>query len=311
MSDIILHHYPTSPFAEKVRRVLAFKKLPWKSVTIPAVMPKPDLMPLTGGYRRTPVLQVGADIYCDTAIICDLLERIAPEPSLYPAPVAGQARLLAHWADSTLFWTVIPYVFQPAGVQDIMGHLKPEEMQVFGADRAAMRGNAPRMHPSDAAAALPQYLRWLDDMLAGGAPFLLGARPSIADFSVYHCLWFVARAKSLAGILDRTPRLLAWMQTIAAFEHDAPTVISGEDALAIARAATPAPAPDNAAFVDTHGIAAGAQVTVTPSDYGMDPVAGELVMASEREYALRRSDERAGTVVVHFPRIGYQLRAVK
>ena len=307
MSDIILHHYPTSPFAEKIRRVLAWKRLPWKSVTIPAVMPKPDLMPLTGGYRRTPVLQIGADIYCDTAIICDVLERLAPEPTLYPAPVAGQARLLAQWADSTLFWTVIPYVFQPAGVQDIMGHLKPEEMKVFGADRAAMRGNMARMHPSDAAAALPQYLRWLDDMLAGGSPYLLGAQPSIADFSVYHCLWFLARAKSLAVMLDQTPRLLAWMRTMAGFEQDAPAVISGEEALAVARASTPAAA--EGVFVDTHGIAAGAQVTVTPADYALDPVAGELVMASEREYAVRRSDDRAGTVVVHFPRIGYQLRA--
>ena len=309
MDDIILHHYPTSPFAEKVRRVLAYKKLPWKSVTIPAVMPKPDLMALTGGYRRTPVLQIGADVYCDTAIICDLLERIAPAPTLYPAPVAGQARLLAHWADSTLFWTVIPFVFQPTGLQDILGHLKPEEMQVFGADRAAMRGNMPRLHPSDAAAALPQYLRWLDDMLAGGSPFLLGAQPSIADFSVYHCLWFLARAKSLAGMLEQTPRLLAWMRTIAAFDQVAPQTISATEALDSARAATPA--PDSASFVDTHGIAAGAQVTVTPGDYGMDPVAGELVMASEREYAVRRSDDRAGTVVVHFPRIGYQLRAAK
>lgn len=309
MNDIILHHYPTSPFAEKIRRVLAYKKLPWKSVIIPAVMPKPDLMPLTGGYRRTPVLQIGADVYCDTSIICDVLERIAPEPSLYPAPVEGQARLLAQWADSTLFWTVVPYVFQPDGVQDILGHLKPEEMQVFGADRAAMRGNMARMHPSDAAAALPQYLRWLDDMLAGGSPYLLGADASIADFSVYHCLWFLARAQKLAGILDRTPRLKAWMGTIGSFEQDRPAVVSGEDALAAARASTPATMTGT--FVDTHGIAAGAQVTVMPGDYALDPVAGELVMASEREYAIRRSDDRAGTVVVHFPRIGYQLRAAK
>jgi hypothetical protein len=77
--------------------------------------------------------------------------------------------------------------------------------------------------------------------------------------------------------------------------------------LAAARAATPAEAVGT--LIDTHGIAAGAQVTVTPADYALDPVAGELVMANEREYAIRRSDDRAGTVVVHFPRIGFQLRA--
>jgi glutathione S-transferase len=309
VADVILHHYPTSPFAEKVRRILAYKKLPWKSVTIPRIKPKPDLVPLTGGYRRTPVMQIGADIYCDTALICDVLERIAPEPTLYPAPVAGQARLLAHWADSTLFWTVIPYVFQPAGAQSLMGGMTPEQIAAFTDDRAAMRGNAPRQHPLDAAAALPEYLRWLDDMLAGGNPWLLGARPSIADFSVYHPLWFLSNAKAVAGILDATPRLLAWMNSIAAFQPGVPERISAEDALATARGATPALI--SAAFVDIHGIAPGSQVTVTPADYALDPVAGELVAASEREYAVRRSDPRAGTVVVHFPRIAYQLRKAR
>jgi glutathione S-transferase len=306
MTDIILHHYPTSPFAEKVRRVLAWKKLQWKSVIIPIIMPKPGLMPLTGGYRRTPVMQIGADIYCDTALICAVLDRIAPSFTLYPAPVAGQARLLAQWADSTLFWTVIPYVFQPAGVQSLFGHLTPEQMQAFSADRAAMRGNAARMHPADAAAALPQYLRWLDDMLAGGQQWLLGEQPSIADFSVYHCLWFVRNAKAVAGILDQFARLRNWMSAIEAFPLAPPERLSAEEALQIARTAEPA-TPDTS-FVDTHGIPLGTLVTVTPADYAQDPVAGELVAASEIEYAVRREDEQAGRVVVHFPRIGYQLR---
>ena len=59
---------------------------------------------LTGGYRRTPVLQVGADIFCDTALICDVLEHVQPAPTLYPEPSKGLARILAHWADTTLFW---------------------------------------------------------------------------------------------------------------------------------------------------------------------------------------------------------------
>jgi len=62
MSEVILHHYPMSPYAEKTRRALGIKKLAWRSVTIPVIMPKPDLMPLTGGYRKTPVMQIGADI---------------------------------------------------------------------------------------------------------------------------------------------------------------------------------------------------------------------------------------------------------
>jgi hypothetical protein len=86
---LILHHYPTSPFSEKVRLVLGFKQLAWKSVIIPSVMPKPDVVALTGGYRKTPFLQVGADIYCDTALICDVLEHMQPEPALYPPHLKG------------------------------------------------------------------------------------------------------------------------------------------------------------------------------------------------------------------------------
>ena len=64
MHDLILHHYTMSPFAEKVRLMLGYKGLAWRSVHIPSVMPKPDVVALTGGYRKTPVLQVGADVYC-------------------------------------------------------------------------------------------------------------------------------------------------------------------------------------------------------------------------------------------------------
>ena len=78
-TELILHHYPASPFAEKIRLVLGFKQLPWKSVIIPSVMPKPDGVALTGGYRRTPSLQIGADICCDTSLICEVLEHKQPE----------------------------------------------------------------------------------------------------------------------------------------------------------------------------------------------------------------------------------------
>jgi glutathione S-transferase len=310
MADIILHHYPSSPFAEKVRRMLAFKQLPWKSVHIPRIMPKPDLMPLTGGYRRTPVMQIGADIYCDTALIAEVLERIKPAPSLYPEPVAGMARILAQWADSTLFWTVIPYVFQPAGVKSILAGMTPEEMKAFGADRAAMRGNAPRMAPEEATIALGEYLRRLDHMVAGNQHYLTGAQPSIADFSVYHSLWFLTNAKAVSGILDDMPRLLAWIDRMAAIQHGAPEQISAEQALAAAHAATPADT-DDAGFFDAHGAMLGDRVTITPTDYALDPVEGELAVATETEYAVRRSDPRAGTVVVHFPTLGYQMKRVQ
>ena len=76
MAELVLHHFDWSPYAEKVRVLLGIKGLAWRSVQIPMVMPKPDLTALTGGYRKTPVLQVGADIYCDTSLIADVLATL-------------------------------------------------------------------------------------------------------------------------------------------------------------------------------------------------------------------------------------------
>ena len=99
MTDLILHHYPQSPFAEKARLLLGFKGVSWHSVMIPPVMPKPDLTALTGGYRRTPVLQVGADIYCDTALIARRLEQEKAAPALFPEGQEAAAASLAQFAD--------------------------------------------------------------------------------------------------------------------------------------------------------------------------------------------------------------------
>jgi glutathione S-transferase len=61
MSQVILHHYPLSPYSEKIRLALGLKDVTWSSVDIPIWTPRPKLTPMTGGYRRTPILQVGAE----------------------------------------------------------------------------------------------------------------------------------------------------------------------------------------------------------------------------------------------------------
>ncbi|KJL06833.1 hypothetical protein JT13_27315, partial [Klebsiella pneumoniae] len=66
-------------------------------------MPRPDLMPMTGGYRRTPTMQIGADIYCDTQIIIRELERRFPTPTLFPAGHAGMPWALGMWTDRPFF----------------------------------------------------------------------------------------------------------------------------------------------------------------------------------------------------------------
>ncbi len=306
MPDIILHHYHTSPFSEKVRLILGYKRLAWQSVLIPQIMPKPDVVALTGGYRRTPFMQIGADIYCDTALICDELERRYPPPSLYPVEVpAGLVDTVAQWADNQLFWWgAIAYSFQSKAMAFIFDGVPAEIVKAFAADRAAMRAGAPRTPAADAAGMLRVYLQQIDSMLAR-TPWLLGQTPSLADFAAYHPLWFVRRITPLADILSSTQHVLPWMDRVAAMGHGTPAKLASADAIRIAHDTKPeAPTCE---WHDEHGIAAGDPVTVTPLDYAFDPVAGELVAATAKSYALRRFDERAGEVVVHFPRVGFKL----
>jgi glutathione S-transferase len=302
---IILHHYLTSPFAEKIRLILGSKRMHWTSVLIPNVMPKPDVVALTGGYRKTPILQLGADIYCDTALIADVVESLAAEPTLYPAGVAAASRTLAQWADSTLFWTAIPYTLQPAGLPHIFSGAPPEAIKAFAEDRNAFRANIPRMRGPEAHAALTLYLGRLEQMI-GAQDFFYGARPSIADFSVYHNLWFVSRGGPQASILEGFRQLKGWRERMQAFGHGTHEQIESEAAVAIARAAAPAlPAGISAEF---HGIAVGEKVVVAATDTGTDPIAGDLYAATPERISIVREDPRAGRVAVHFPRLGFELR---
>jgi glutathione S-transferase len=161
MADLILHHYPNSPFSEKIRLILGYKQFAWKSVVIPALMPKPDVVALTGGYRKTPFMQVGADIFCDSALISDVLEHLQPTPSIYPEPGKGLARTLAQWADSTLFWAAMAHNLGPKGAAHMFAGGPPEAAMAFSEDRKAMSAGMVRLRPADAAAAYKSYLRRL------------------------------------------------------------------------------------------------------------------------------------------------------
>jgi glutathione S-transferase len=308
MTKLILHHYPSSPFAEKIRSVLGFKNLAWKSVIIPSVMPKPDVVALTGGYRKTPILQIGADIYCDTALICNVLEHEQPEPVLFPPHLKGVARVFAQWADSTLFWAAMAYNLQPRGVAEMFARLPPEAAKAFAEDRREMSAGMLRQRPADATVAYRSYLRRIAHMVEEH-DYLFGAEPCVADFAAYHPLWFTrVCTPAMADIFEPVPAVLEWMDRIAALGHGRLEKFKAEDAITVAANAEPAPLEGDV-FQDEHGIPLGSAVTVAAESFGQEPTAGELVAATRTRYTLRRTDPRAGTVHVHFPRIGYVLRA--
>lgn len=307
MSIPILHHYPESLFSEKARVLLGYKQLAWQSVVIPPIMPKPDLMALTGGYRRTPVMQVGADIYCDTVLIAQVLDRIATNRPLFPAASALASQVLTRWADTNLFWACVTLRFQPAAMAAAGGLGRSIDMQAFAQDRANFsQGATVRRVPLDEAnATVAVILDELSQQLGDGRAFLFGAEPVIGDFAVYHNLWFLNGSPLTAKLVSAHPKVAAWVARMAAFGHGHRSEITGADAIAIAKNASPAAIQGSS---DHEDIKVGEKVEAGPADYGVMPTTGELVHCGRLSIVVRRFDERAGEVNVHFPRVNFALR---
>ena len=304
MADMILHHYPTSAFSERVRLAFGLKGLAWRSVIIPGMMPKPDLLPLTGGYRRTPVMQISADIFCDTLLILRKIEALHPLPSLYPGGSEGVATALAWWADKQIWWPVLGVI------ADSLGEKIPAtfvaERKAFGFP-LAKEDVAPLMHRHLQQGAA--HLGWLASMLADGRPFLLGDAPSAADLAAYSPFWAL-KDQAGAEAVARLPfePLLKWADRIAAIGHGRPTEMTATEALAVARAAEPEalrlPLHD-----DPSGLKSGEAVIVTADDTGRDPVRGTLVAANAQEVVIRSVHPQVGEVNIHFPRAGFDVVA--
>lgn len=300
-SGIILHHYDTSPFSEKVRLVLGLKGLSWASVLTPNMMPKPDLTPLTGGYRRAPVMQIGADVFCDSQAAIAEIDRRFPTPRFG----AGAAWPVNLWADRLFFGVTVPVIF---------GELGDKVDPAFVADREKLSGR-PFDTAAMKAAAGPMrqqwraHAAWIDAALAD-QDFLGGDAPNLADIAAYMNVWFLAGAvPHVAGeLMAGLSRLADWSGRIRAVGHGERHEMTGAQALAIAANAEPAPAPAHDAR-DTLGLTPGAAVRVSADDYGRDPIAGTLVAATADQVVIARQAEGLGRINVHFPRAGYVVQA--
>jgi glutathione S-transferase len=305
VSELILHHHDPSPFAEKIRLAFGIKQLAWRSVQLSMVMPRPELMPLTGGYRKVPVLQAGADVYCDTRLIARELERRHPAPPLFPAGSEGLALALASWSDRTFFepGAALAMALNRAAIpQEVIDDRKG----FFNfMDFDHLDAETPHM--------LAQFrasLALVERMLADGRSFLLGGTASFADIDAWFPVWMARRNFGIAEALFAAfPRLLSWEARMGAIGHGVRSELDAREALAIARTSDALPAAGVDAE-DPQQFCCGDRVTVTPDDYGCIAVEGELVTLSIDEVAIRREPAETGAVVVHFPRLGYRVTRV-
>lgn len=303
VTDLILHHFDLSPFAEKIRKVFGIKGLPWQSVQIPMIMPKPNLMTLTGGYRKTPVLQIGADVYCDTALIVDVLEGFFPTPSLF-----ASGRLLnfaiQHWSDSEVFPTSAALSLYE-NAENLPEALVADRRDYFSfLDFDKFASDAPHFR-----AQFRAHAKLLDDQLSGEHAFVLSDIPEWADINAYFNIWTGhGNIPSSSHMLDDLDNLNSWYETMLDFGEGQRKEIGADQALAIAKNTEPV-SPLHSNRADESGFSLGTFVTVSPTDHGQVPVAGHLCALTDNRISVLWNNDTVGEIAVHFPRIGFQIES--
>lgn len=307
MSDIILHHFNASPYAEKIRLILGYKGLAWKSVLVPNIMPKPLYTALTGGYRRVPVMQMGADVYCDTALIAAEIERRFPTRPIMRSDAADWSQPIINWHDTYLFWKVARYVIG-RNVDAISDDFLSDRAKMMRLDLTPDANRAKGL--AEAPYILSQLhiaLGWLDEGLAARG-YVSGDALSYSDFALVPSLWFLTTRvnDAPAMVQSRFPRIAEWLKRVAAAGYGTREEISGEAALAIALASKPEALVGNVSTVDeVIGIVVGDSVSVTPESFGTEAVTSTVAGISPQRITLNWNGPEVGDVAIHFPRLGY------
>ncbi len=301
MGEIILHQYVNSPFSEKIRKIFAHKNVAWRSVEQPVIMPKPKLVPLTGGYRRIPVLQIGADIYCDTGSIIRKIDELFPEPTIYPGHTEGICHVINLWADRRFFFSTTPVIFEKLSAVVPKEFIEDRSKMMKGASFTELLQTAP-----DARNQVRGFLDMLDRQLAD-RPFILGAAFSLADAASFHPVWFLRAEPGSFALAQRCPNVMRWFERIDAMGYGRVTPMAPDEALKIARESTPA-AKTTEDPSDPNGLRPGMKVAVMPDDYGFDPVSGTVVAVSTYEIAIAREEPSLGKIVNHFPKVGFRIQ---
>jgi len=295
--SMILHHYPLSPYSEKIRAMSAYAELEWSSCLTLEAPPRGKLDLLSGGYSRIPIAQWGSDIYCDSNLIADEISRLTKKPALANMKLKKDALSQRQWLESKLFFACVNRAFsfsllrriaKDKGVFNLLKFLKD---RVTMGHKASISLGSPKSAPSH----IKQGIADIEKGLAENE-YLGGTEPNILDFSAYHCFWFL-QVVGEKNDLQHFPKANAWFTKMQAFQSPPSEEIDIEKALSVAKNSKPKKLIKR--YLNDYRI--GSQVVITPNDYRQIPVSGILVGADDQRWIIRRESAATGPLHLHFP----------
>ncbi|MBX2864971.1 MAG: glutathione S-transferase family protein [Leptolyngbyaceae cyanobacterium MAG.088] len=193
---IELHQFEASHYCEKVRLILDYKQLPYKTVEVTPGVGQVELFRMSG-QRQVPVIKDGATVVADSSAIATYLDNTYPERPVLPADEAmrGLCLMLEDWADESIgpnarkamigafnqhpsFRTSL----LPSSTPDIVKGL----VSAVPGDLLNLLGTGVGFGPDDiktATLSLQNALTSICGVLSKH-PYLVGAQPTLADFAV-------------------------------------------------------------------------------------------------------------------------------
>jgi glutathione S-transferase len=291
------------------------------------MMPRPDISRLGINYRRIPVLSIGRDVYLDTRLIIQKLEKLYPSlPRLGATDNDQRAleRLLEVFAiDGGLFDkavqlipTDLPLLQQPQYYKD-RGDFIGTKLS-----KESMFGNKPE--------ALNEVVNAMDFMettlLADGRDWILKTeKPSLADIeAIWPFHWLTGMPGALPEDIisaSEYPKVFAWVarfqKAVSAAKkgQEKPKTLSGEQAM---DAILQSPFHENNGTIDAkdsvvvaQNLKKGDSVTVWPTDTGSSHKDTGKLVAINRGEAVFETVAGSSTVHVHAPRHGFRVKRTK
>jgi glutathione S-transferase len=222
---LVLHQSEVSPFCDKVRRILHYKRRHYETHEVPPTETLVRLRRLNP-VGKVPVLEHGANVISDSSEIARYLDRTFPEPPIFPDEERDRAlcHVFEDWADESLYFFEVFFRFGlPENADEWSRRTSHSEPPLI---RRATEAALPtlmrnllraqglgRRSPGQILEEFERHLRAID-VLLGGHDWLFGGRLSIADIAAYSQLACAGETAEGAAILADHLRLMAWMERV-------------------------------------------------------------------------------------------------
>jgi glutathione S-transferase len=221
VSAIAFYDWPYSPFCMKVRAILDYKGLEYRSIN-----PLAHVRDIgrRGGIGKVPALDIDGAMIVDSTDIAYALEDRFPDPPLLPpfAHERGLCHAVEEWADESLYFIGLYYRwYEREGrgpIASVFGKsLKGRLFFRFYLRRILnqIRGQGTlRKPPGHVARDLERHLGAVEALLTPG-PFVLGKKPYLCDFALWGQLNYLNRTPVGGSLIQKRPTITKFVERIA------------------------------------------------------------------------------------------------